>query len=542
MPKKIEITNNNLDHSKRVFIYDSTLRDGAQTSTVNFSCSNKNTIAKHLDELGIDFIEGGWPGANPTDDNFFANLPKLNNSKFVAFGMTRKSGISANNDPNLNQVINSNVDNICLVGKSWDFHLKAALKISEEENLKMIEDSIKLIIKKNKTAMFDAEHFFDGFKANQSFAIKVIKKAYESGARWIILCDTNGGTLPSEIKDIVKAVVKHIPGDHLGIHCHNDTGNAVANSIMAVEAGVRQVQGTINGLGERCGNANLTSIIPILILKLGFDVGIKNEQLKNLVKTSNFLDDLLNKESDKFAPFVGKFAFAHKGGLHVSAVLKNAQCYEHINPELVGNHRKIMVSDQAGRSNIINRLKEIKLIKNDNEVSDKVLDLVNQVKDLEALGYAYDSADASFEILAKKSISTIPNFFEVIHFRVVDAKVDDKKDNYSTIAEAIVKIKIANKKTIAIAEGIGPVNALDKALKKVLTKKYPQLKNIVLSDYKVRILNPSLGTSAITRVQIESQDKLTNQKWITIGVSQNIIDASFIAMQDSIIYYLMKNS
>lgn len=526
----------------RIYLYDSTLRDGAQTSTVNFSALNKITIANLLDDLGIDFIEGGWPGANPTDDQFFANLPKLKNSQFCAFGMTRKAGISCHNDPNLASVVNSKVDNICLVGKSWDFQLKEALKISAEENLAMISDSIKLVVKKNKTAMFDAEHFFDGYKANPKFAIEVIKTAYQAGARWIILCDTNGGSLPWEVKEIINEVTKIIPGKNLGIHCHNDTGNAVANSLIAIEAGVRQVQGTINGLGERCGNANLISIIPTLALKMNCQLGIKNNQLKNLVKVANFLDDLLNKETDKFAPYVGKYAFAHKGGLHVSAVLKNAQCYEHINPELIGNHRKIMVSNQAGRSNIINRLKEIGLIKNDEQLNDKVSDLINKVKELEAIGYAYDSADASFEILAKKSLSIVPNFFETLSFRVVDNKISDNTEQPITFAEAVVKIKITNKKSMAVAEGIGPVNALDKALKKALTKKYPQLKNIILSDYKVRILNPSLGTSAITRVQIESQDNITKQKWTTIGVSQNIIDASFMAMQDSMIYYLLRNS
>ena len=525
----------------RIYLYDSTLRDGAQTSTVNFSTHNKNTIAKLLDNLGIDFIEGGWPGANPTDDKFFDDLPKLTNSKFVAFGMTRKANISASNCPSLSAVVNSNASTICLVGKCWDFHLKNALNISSQENLAMIEDSIKLIIKKNKQAIFDAEHFFDGYKANPQFAIDVIKTAYDAGAKWIVLCDTNGGTLPLEVFKIVSEITKIIPGENLGIHCHNDTGNAVANSLMAIEAGVRQVQGTINGLGERCGNADLISIIPTLILKMGYDCGINQIQLKNLLKTSRYLDDLLNKESNKFAPYVGKFAFAHKGGLHVSAVLKNAQCYEHINPELIGNHRKIMISDQAGRSNIINRLKEIGLITNQEKIDDKISDLVNKVKELESIGYAFDSADASFEILAKRTLSIIPNFFEVKNFRVVDSRDQNKNHEIITVAEAIVKIKIGDKNQIAVAEGIGPVNALDKALKKSLTKKYPLLKNIILTDYKVRILNPTDGTTAITRVQIESQDKNTQKKFTTIGVSKNIIDASFIALQDSLIFYLLKN-
>lgn len=534
-----KINNSKKNNSNRVYLYDSTLRDGAQTSTVNFSSHNKIAIADKLDELGIDMIEGGWPGANPTDDIFFKNLPKLKKSKFVAFGMTRKSGISASNDNNLRLVIDSPVDMICLVGKCWDFHLINALKISEQENLLMIKDSIQLIKSKNKEAIFDAEHFFDGYKSNPEFAIRAIKTAFDAGARWIVLCDTNGGSLPWEIEKIINQITKHIPGENLGIHCHNDTGNAIANSLIAVQSGVRQVQGTINGLGERCGNADLISIIPSLIFKMGFDLGIDP---KNLVKTSRFLDEILNKEENKFAPYVGKFAFAHKGGLHVSAVLKNSESYEHIKPELVGNQRMIMISDQAGRSNIVNRLKELKLISNEQESNEKILKLVNKVKELEATGYAYDSADASFEILAKNQLSIIPKFYEIINFRVVDSRIKENNDEIITIAEAIVKLKINNKTSISASEGIGPVNALDKALKKALSKKYPQLKNIILSDYKVRILNPSQGTLAMTRVQIESQDKKTNQKWTTIGVSKNIIDASFIAMNESIIFYLLHNN
>lgn len=525
----------------RVYLYDSTLRDGAQTSTVNFGVRDKIEIAKRLDELGIDYLEGGWPGANPTDDEFFANLPKLKNSRFTAFGMTRRSGVSASNDPGLNVLINSDTKSICIVGKTWDFHLKNALNVSEEENFAMIAESIAFIVKKKKEAMFDAEHFFDGYKANPKFALKSIKTAYEAGARWIVLCDTNGGSLPSEISKIVKEVTKYIPGENLGIHCHNDTGNAVANSLAAVEAGVRQVQGTINGLGERCGNANLISLIPTLMLKMGFDVGIKEENLKTLVKTSHFLDDLLNKERDKFAPYVGFYAFAHKGGLHVSAVAKNAKSYEHIEPEKVGNERQIMISDQAGRANIINRLKEIGLNPKDEIKFSQISDLVNKVKELEGKGYAYDAADASFEILAKKSLATVPNFFELVSFRVLDELKYNVKGKSITIAEATIKIKIGKKTILSVAEGNGPVNALDKALRKALSKKYPAVKNIRLTDYKVRILTPSDGTQAITRVQIESSDE-NGKKWTTIGVSENIVDASFRALHDGITYKLMQDN
>lgn len=523
----------------RVYLYDSTLRDGAQTSTVNFGVQDKIEIAKMLDALGIDYVEGGWPGANPIDDEFFSTLPKLKKSQFTAFGMTRRNGVSAANDSGLNALINSGVKSVCIVGKTWDFHLEHALHISEKENLAMISESISHIVKKKKEAMFDAEHFFDGYKANPKFALRAIKTAYEAGARWIVLCDTNGGTLPSEISKIVKEVTKHISGENLGIHCHNDTGNAVANSLAAVEAGARQIQGTLNGLGERCGNANLVSIIPTLMLKMGFDVGIDEKQLKNLVKVSNFLDDLLNKERDKFAPYVGKYAFAHKGGLHVSAVAKNASSYEHIEPEKVGNERQIMISNQAGRSNIISRLKKIGLDAEDKVKFSQISDLVNQVKDLEAKGYAYDSADASFEILAKKSLATVPNFFDLIGFRVLDERKYDSKGKIITIAEATIKIKIGNKTSMSVAEGNGPVNALDKALRKVLSRKYPVLKNVRLTDYKVRILTPTDGTEAVTRVQIESSDNQGN-KWTTIGVSQNIVDASFRALHDSITYKLMR--
>ena len=528
-----------MNKKPRIYLYDSTLRDGAQTSTVNFTLRDKIEISKILDNLGIDYIEGGWPGANPIDDEFFADLPKLKKSQFCAFGMTRRSDSSASNDNGLSALINSPAQSICIVGKTWDFHLKHALNISEKENLLMISDSIKQIVKKKKTAMFDAEHFFDGYKANPAFAMKAIEAAYEAKARWIVLCDTNGGSLPSEILKIVKEVTKKIPGENLGIHCHNDTGNAVANSLAAVEAGVRQIQGTINGLGERCGNANLISLIPSLVLKMGFDVGISESKLKNLTKTSHFLDDLLNQERNKFAPYVGKYAFAHKGGLHVSAVTKNAKSYENIEPEKVGNQRYIMVSNQAGRSNIISRLKEIGLDSDDKIAFSKISDLVNKVKELEAKGYAYDSADASFELLAKRFLSVVPSYFEIVSFRSIDEKWFDDYGKIKTIATATIKVRLGKKISMSVAEGNGPVNALDKALRKALSRKYPSLKAVSLTDYKVRILTPSDGTKAITRVQIESSDDKGN-KWTSIGVSENIIDASLEALRDGITYKLMK--
>lgn len=527
------------NQNNKVYLYDSTLRDGAQTSTVNFGVRDKVEIAIALDKLGVDYIEAGWPGANKTDDEFFADLPRLKNSKFSAFGMTRRPNSSAKNDASLSSLINSNTKSVCIVGKSWDFHLKHALNISQEENFAMISESITEIVNSGKEAMFDAEHYFDGFKANKDFALKCAKTAYEAGARWIVLCDTNGGNLPHEIEEIVKQTAKEIPGKNLGIHCHNDTNNAVANSLAAVRAGVRQVQGTINGLGERCGNADLISIIANLKLKLGYDLSISDEQLKNLTSTSRFLDDLLNKDRNRFAPYVGEFAFAHKGGLHVSAIAKNPKSYEHIEPEIVGNARKIMVSDQAGRSNIVNRLKEIGLDTESEIKFSQISELVNKVKNLESIGYAYDGADASFEILAKKTLAAVPNYFDLVGFRVLDECKYNKDGKTITVSEATIKIKIDNQEILTVAEGNGPVNALDKALRNALSEKYPVMKNVKLTDYKVRILTPSSGTEAITRVQIKSEDKSGNN-WTTIGVSENIVDASYRALYDSINFKLMK--
>lgn len=524
----------------RIYLYDSTLRDGAQTSSVNFGVRDKISIAKKLDELGIDYIEGGWPGANPTDDEFFASLPKLKKSKFTAFGMTTRSGISASNDIGLNALLDSQTPAVCIVGKSWDFHVDHALNISAEENLKLISTSIEHIVARGKEAFFDAEHFFDGYKSNPQFTLACAKAAFDAGARWIVLCDTNGGSLPHEISCIVKEVTKFIPGENLGIHCHNDTGNAVANSLAAVEAGVRQIQGTINGLGERCGNANLISIIPSLILKMGYDIGIDEAHLKNLTKTAYFLDDLLGNERNKFAPYVGKYAFSHKGGLHVSAVMKNPKSYEHIEPEKVGNQRYIMVSDQAGRSNIIARLKEIGIELREDIKNSEVANLVNKVKDLEAKGYAYDAADASFEILARKSLSTVPTFFELVSFKVVDECVVEDGAREMMRANAEIKIKIDGEEITTSATGNGPVNAMDQALRKALMQKYPILEKVKLRDYKVRILTPSEGTEAVTRVQIESCDDEENS-WNTIGVSNNIVAASFAALHDSITFKLMKS-
>lgn len=522
----------------RVYLYDCTLRDGAQTHGVDFSVVDKEDIARELDQLGIDYVEGGWPGANPTDDAFFANPPTLENAKLSAFGMTRRAGRSAENDPGLAGLLNNKVDSVCMVGKTWDFHVDVALGISCQENIDMISDSIRLATQRVGEVMFDAEHFFDGYKANPQFALDCIRAAYEAGARWVVLCDTNGGTLPHEVAEIVMEATKHVPGENLGIHCHNDTENAVANSLAAVRAGVRQVQGTLNGLGERCGNANLVSIIPSLVLKMGFDTGIDAEGLKHLKNVSHFLDERLNRQPNRHAPYVGDSAFSHKGGLHVSAVEKDPKSYEHVTPESVGNRRQIVISDQSGRSNVLARFKEIGLDIDDKDP--RVNRLVEVVKEMEYQGYAYDGAEASFELLARRELGQIPEYFHCQSFRVIDERRWNAKGELITLSEATVKMTVEGEDAMTVAEGNGPVNALDAALRKVLMQRFPQLADLKLVDYKVRILTPTDATAAITRVMIESADAQHN-KWSTVGVSPNVIDASYNALRDSIIYKLFRD-
>jgi 2-isopropylmalate synthase len=523
----------------RVYLYDSSLRDGAQARGIDFTVADKLAIARQLDSFGIDYIEGGWPGANPNDDAFFAEPPKLKRATLTAFGMTRRAGRSAANDPGLQDLLNADTKSICLVGKAWDHQVKAALGISTKENLRMIIESLSHIAKAKREAIFDAEHFFDGYKSNPEYALEVAKAAHDAGARWIVLCDTNGGSLPHEIGEIVAKVVSIVPGMHLGIHCHNDTDNAVANSVAAVQAGVRQVQGTINGIGERCGNANLISIIPNLTLKLGFTTGVSKEKLEQLTHLSRFMDDRLNRAPNQHAPYVGAAAFAHKGGLHVSAMAKDSSSYEHISPEQVGNKRIILVSDKSGKSNIVSRLKQLGL---DKEAEDeRIPDVVKEIKDREKMGYAYDDADASFELLVRRKLGTVPQFFELVSFRVIDERRYNAKGKLITMSEATVKVRIDGEEhtTMTVAEGNGPVNALDAALRKALIPTYKQLKKMQLSDYKVRILTPQEATAALTRVLIESRDD-RGHIWNTIGVSHNVIDASFNALHDSIIYTLMR--
>ncbi len=524
--------------AERIYLYDTTLRDGAQTAGVDFSVQDKSAIAKALDAFGLDYIEGGWPGANPTDDRFFEDLPYLKHAKFTAFGMTKKAGRSADNDPGLSQVLSADVPAYCLVGKTWDFHVDVALGISHEENLENIKESVAAAASKGE-ALFDAEHFFDGYKKNKDYALACVKEAEKAGARWIVLCDTNGGTLPHEITQIVEEVKKHIPSEKLGIHTHDDTGNAIANSIAAIEAGCRMVQGTLNGLGERCGNADLIALIPTLSIKMGYDIGIGHEKLKELKSLSRMLDEILNRSPDLRAPYVGDRAFAHKGGLHVSAINKASESYEHIDPESVGNLRTIVMSDQAGRSNVLARLNDIGIqVDPDAPHVQKLVDLVKQ---REFEGYSYDTAEASFEILTRDMLGDIPEFFKLEKFCVTDERRVNAKGELIAESEATVKMTINGKTIHTVSDGNGPVNALDNALRKGLQTVYPELADMMLVDYRVRILKPQDASAAMPRVLIENASrKNPEHTWRTIGVSTNIIEASYEALRDGYLYLLMK--
>ena len=525
---------------ERISLYDTTLRDGAQTHGVDFSVEDKWLIAQQLDVLGFDYIEAGYPGANPTDTRLFAEAKPLGHARLTAFGMTKRPGRSLSNDPGFRALLATKVDAICLVAKTWDFHVDVALGTTLEENLAAIKESIAAVVASGREALIDCEHFFDGYKANSQYALDCAKTAYEGGARWVVLCDTNGGTLPEEIERIVAEVVKLIPGDQLGIHVHNDTDNGVANSLAAVRAGARQVQGTLNGLGERCGNANLTSIIPTLMLKSDyadrFETSVTPEKLRTLTHASRILDEVLNRAPNRHAPYVGEAAFAHKGGIHVSAVQKDPRTYEHVPPESVGNRRKLLVSDQAGRSNILAELDRIGTpIPKDDPRIGKLLD---EVKEREATGYAYEAADASFELLARRMLGNVPQFFEVDSFRVMVERRHNALGELVTVSEATVKVRIDGETVLSVGEGNGPVNALDKALRKDLGPYQSFINDLELVDYKVRILTG--GTDAVTRVLIESRDGVGN-RWFTIGVSPNIVDASFEALLDSINYKLIRD-
>ena len=532
---------------ERIYLYDTTLRDGQQTQGVNFSVDNKIHISKALDDLGIDYVEGGWPGANPTDSDFFDTKPKLK-ATFTAFGMTKRSGKSAENDEVLSAVLNANTPGVCLVGKTHDFHVTKALGITLEENLKNISDSIRHIVSKGREALFDCEHFFDGYRENPKYALKAAKAAYDAGARWVVLCDTNGGALPAQIFSATKAVIDTgIPGECIGIHTHDDTEHAVANSLAAIDAGARQVQGTLNGLGERCGNANLVTLIPTLLLKEPYsslyETGIEISKLNGLTSISRTLDDILNRVPDKWAAYVGSSAFAHKAGLHASAILKDPQTYEHIDPTIVGNERIIPMSNQAGQSNLKKRLMDagLQIEKGDSRLSE----ILNAIKEREDRGYAYDSAQASFELIARKILGQLPTFFEIKRYRVTVEKRKNKYGKMVSLSEAVVVAKIGKNKVLSVSESMdpecgdqGPVNALSKALAKDLGPYQNCIDDMTLTDYKVRITGS--GTDAVTRVIIDSQDG-QGRRWSTVGVSANIVDASFEALLDAINWKLIRD-
>lgn len=532
---------------ERIYLYDTTLRDGQQTQGVQFSTLEKQAIARTLDKLGVDYIEGGWPGANPTDSAFFEDAPETR-AIMTAFGMTKRAGRSAENDEVLAGVLNAGTRAVCLVGKTHDFHVETALGISLDENVENIERSIAHLVAQGREALFDAEHFFDGYKANAPYALDCLNAAYRAGARWIVLCDTNGGTQPGEIHDITRAVIAAgIPGARLGIHTHNDTEQAVAGSLAAIEAGARQIQGTLNGLGERCGNANLTSIIPTLMLKevytSRFETGVAAEALEGLTHASQMLDDILNRVPRRQAAYVGASAFAHKAGLHASAILKDPSTYEHIDPAAVGNARIVPMSNQAGQSNLRRRLAEAGLKV---EAGDPALArILEEVKAREDRGYTYDSAQASFELLARAELGQMPAFFEVKRYKVTVERRKNKYDQMVSLSEAVVVVKIDGEKTLSVSESMdeqgsdrGPVNALAKALAKDLGRYQSAIDDMRLVDFKVRITQG--GTEAVTRVIIDSADG-QGRRWSTVGVSPNIVDASFEALLDAINWKLLRD-
>ncbi len=517
-----------------VKLYDTTLRDGTQAEDISFLVEDKIRIAHKLDELGIHYIEGGWPGSNPKDVAFFKDIKRerLQQAKIAAFGSTRRAKTTPDQDHNIKTLIAAEPDVITIFGKTWDFHVREALRISLEENLELINDSLVFLKQNVGEVCYDAEHFFDGYKANPDYAMKTLQAAQEAKVDCIILCDTNGGTMPHEVAEIITEIQQKITIP-LGIHTHNDSECAVANSIMAVERGIVQVQGTINGFGERCGNANLCSIIPAIKLKLKMGC-ISDQQLKSLREASNYIYELANISPLKHQAYVGKSAFAHKGGVHVSAIQRHPETYEHIHPELVGNSTRVLVSDLSGKSNILAKAEEFQInLDSKDPVTQEILE---EIKDMENRGFQFEGAEASFELMMKKALGTHRNYFQVMGFRVLDEK---RTDELKPSAEATVKVKVGGRVEHTAAEGHGPVNALDNALRKALEKFYPKLKEVKLHDYKVRVLPAGQGTASSIRVLIESGDKST--RWGTVGVSDNIIDASYQALIDAIDFKLHKS-
>ncbi len=515
-------------------IYDTTLRDGTQAEDFSLSVEDKVRIALKLDELHVDFIEGGWPGSNPKDEQFFKEIQNyaLKHARIAAFGSTQQARYQAHEDPNLNALVKSGASVVTIFGKTWDVHVTDALRISLKRNLEIIQDSVSWLKKHVPTVFYDAEHFFDGFKANREYAMQTVRQALAGGADCLVLCDTNGGTLPHEIQEICNLVRQELPNVSLGIHCHNDSDVAVANSLMAVMAGAIQVQGTMNGFGERCGNTNLCSIIPALAIKMNLQCHA-GAFLSSLTDVSRYVSEIANLPHNKYQPYVGRSAFAHKGGVHVSAVSRNASTYEHMTPELVGNHRRILVSDLSGKSNVLAKARQFGL---DIESHDPVImDIVARLKELEAQGFQFEGAEASFELLMRRAMGQARKYFDLVGFRVIDQKVEEDAPPQ---AEATVMIRVGGHVEHTAAVGEGPVNALDNAIRKALEKFYPALKDVSLVDYKVRVLPGMPGTCARVRVLIESTDR--HDKWGTVGVSHDILEASWQALLDSISYKLLK--
>jgi 2-isopropylmalate synthase len=515
-------------------IYDTTLRDGTQGEGIAFSAEDKVKIALRLDQLGVHYIEGGWPGSNPKDLEFFRRIQDytLSSAKITAFGSTRRPKIAVTDDPNLQALLDSGAPVCTIFGKTWDFHVFKALQTTLEENLAMIQESVAYLKSQGKEVIYDAEHFFDGYKANPNYALETLKAAQAGGASTLVLCDTNGGSMPWEIQQMleqVKAVVT-LP---LGIHAHNDGELAVANTIMAVQAGAVHVQGTINGFGERCGNANLCSIIPNLVFKMGHE-GIAKDLLQGLTELSRYVSELANIQPLAHQPFVGKSAFAHKGGMHVSALLKNPATYEHMQPELVGNERRVLVSELSGVSNLVYKAEELGFdINHTNPETRKILE---EIKQLEHEGFQFEGAEGSFELLMRRAFDEYQDPFSLEGFRVIN----EKREGNSVNSEVMIKLRVGSEIVHTAAEGNGPVNALDNALRKALEGAYPQISNMKLTDYKVRVLQEKDGTTALVRVLIETSDG--HKSWGTVGVSENIIEASWQALADSIVFGLMKSS
>ncbi|MFA5146020.1 MAG: citramalate synthase [Candidatus Omnitrophota bacterium] len=519
---------------KGIELYDTTLRDGSQSEGISFSVADKLRICEKIDELGIHFIEGGWPGANPKDMSFFKKAKdlRLKNARLVAFGSTRRAMTKPSRDKVLNWLLEAGTEFITIFGKSWDLHVKDVFGVELDENLRMVEDSVGFLRSEGKKVFFDAEHFFDGYKGNSAYAIKVLSAAERAGAERIILCDTNGGTITSQIFEIVEEVRRSIRTP-LGIHTHNDCEMAVANSIAAVQAGCVHVQGTMNGYGERCGNANLVSLIAALKLKLDIDC-VSDLALRELTEIARFVSEISNMKMQDNQPFVGTSAFAHKAGVHVNAILKNPKTYEHVDPHLVGNHRRLLVSELSGKSTVLKKAEEWDV--DIGKGGKKSRNILKVMQDLEHKGYHFEAAEASLELLVKRIMKKFKEFFDVDNFRVII----EKKKGGRMSSEATIKLKVGKEAEHTASTGDGPVNALDSALRKALKKFYPRLAEMHLTDYKVRVLDEKAGTAATVRVLIQSQDK--DDSWWTIGVSENVVDASWQALVDSVEYKLLKDS